>query len=348
MWDSDGREYLDTVMALGAVGLGYGHPHVVEAVTRAARDGAVGPLAPVIEERLAERLVAILPGSAWVRFLKSGAEAVQAAVRIARVATGRDRVITCGYHGWLDWCQDTDGVPEAVRALRREVPFNDVTAVGRALDEFGPVACVVVEPVVDAAASREWLETLRDTTRAQDTLLVFDEIKTAFRVAVGGVAEESGVEPDLMVVGKALGNGYPIAAVSGSATLAECVTRTWISSTLATEYVSLAAADAVLDVYEHDDVIGHLATAGARLRDALRSPVTRYPGLANGVAGIPQMCYPAFVNERVSGEVARAAARRGLLFKRDAYNFVSLAHTDEVIDEIAGILHAAFAEVAAC
>ena len=151
-----------------------------------------------------------------------------------------------------------------------------------------------------------------------------------------------------MVVGKALGNGYPIAAVTGGAALAECVTRTWISSTLATEYVSLAAADAVLDVYEHDDVIGHLATAGARLRDALRSPVTRYPELANGVAGIPQMCYPAFVNERVSGEVARAAARRGLLFKRDAYNFVSLAHTDEVIDEIADILHAAFAEVAAC
>src|SRR4026208_1071574 len=105
IWDEAGREYLDTVMALGAVGLGYAHPAVTEAVESAVRSGVVGPLPPALEGQLAERLAAVMPGAEAVRFFKTGAEAVAAAVRLARVTTGRDRVLSCGYHGWLDWCQ---------------------------------------------------------------------------------------------------------------------------------------------------------------------------------------------------------------------------------------------------
>src|SRR5262245_14441482 len=125
VWDDAGREYVDFVMALGAVALGYGHPVVNRAAEAAIGAGVVGPLPPVAEEALAEALGTRMPWLERVRFLKTGAEAVAAAVRLARVATGRDDVLGCGYHGWLDWCQGAaEGVPAAVRDLFAELPFN--------------------------------------------------------------------------------------------------------------------------------------------------------------------------------------------------------------------------------
>src|SRR5438128_11748652 len=127
VWDAAGREYVDYVMALGAVALGYGHPAVNRAAEQAIAAGVVGPLPPVLEEELADALAMRIPWLEQVRFLKTGAEAVAAAVRIARVATGRERVLGCGYHGWLDWCQGSAvGVPVGVQALYAELPFNDV------------------------------------------------------------------------------------------------------------------------------------------------------------------------------------------------------------------------------
>ena len=338
VWDEDGREYIDTIMALGAVALGYGHPEVTEAVTRAARDGVVGPLPPKLEEEVAEKLVAALPGVAWIRFLKTGAEAVSAAVRIARTATGRDRVLTCGYHGWSDWCQDGVGIPDAIRALRREITFNDIVDLEKAIEEFGPVAAIVVEPVIDGMPSLAWLEALRRTATRTGCCLVFDEIKTAFRVAPGGIAEQQGVVPDLMVVGKALGNGYPIAAVGGVDALFAAADTVWISSTLATEFVSLAAASAVLDVFASGPVAGALADSGAQLFGFLLDVPGEFGDVVTGVQGIHQMCYLTFATDEDSGAVARACAERGLLFKRNAYNFVALSHSSDVLDQVGHIL----------
>ncbi|HUC40202.1 MAG TPA: aminotransferase class III-fold pyridoxal phosphate-dependent enzyme, partial [Gemmatimonadales bacterium] len=246
VWDEDGREYVDFVMALGAVALGYGHPAVNRAAEAAIAAGVVGPLPPVAEEELAEALGQRIPWLERVRFLKTGAEAVAAAVRLARVATGRDEVLGCGYHGWLDWCQGaTEGVPPAVRGLFAELPFDDVAAGRELIRARAPrLAAVVIEPVVVTEPSREWLQMLRAETQRAGAILIFDEIKTAFRLAIGGAAERYGVRPDLAVVGKALANGFPLAAVGGRADLMAGATRTWISSTLATEGVALAAARA--------------------------------------------------------------------------------------------------------
>ncbi len=345
VWDEDGKEYIDTVMALGAVALGYGHPAVQSAVERALRDGAVGPLAPRLEGEVAERLAAVIPGAEAVRFCKTGAEAVAAAVRLARVLTGRERVLSCGYHGWHDWCHDAPGVPEAVRALRRELPFGDVTALEHALAVFGPVAAIVVEPVIDEAPPPEWLRALRESATAHGAVLVFDEIKTAFRIAVGGAAERWGVVPDLTVVGKALGNGFPISAVCGGAEAMDAATRTWVSSTLATECVSLAAAAAVLNTFEREPVAEHLEGVGERLFAGLRGLAGDHAELVEGVRGLPQLCYLHFTSDRLSGRVAQAAAGRGLLFKRSAYNFVSLAHSAETVDTVLERLSGALEEV---
>ena len=325
--DDQGRTYLDFIMALGAVGLGYGHPAVTAAVTDAAARGAVGPLAPVLEEEVAVEIVRLLPGVDQVRFLKSGAEATAAAVRLARTATGRDQVLGCGYHGWLDWCSRERGVPEVVRHLYGEIPFNDpersvdlIRAVGSTL------ACVIIEPVIDAAPDPAWLAAVRSEADRAGAVLVFDEMKTAFRIALGGAAARYGVVPDLTVIGKALANGFPLAAVGGRADLMAKVGETWISSTLATEFVSLAAARATLAVIESDGVPNHLGRIGALLYAGLERLQQRYPGLIERVGGIPEMCYLRFRDAGVSGQMALRAVERGLLFKRTAYNFVSLAH----------------------
>jgi len=340
VWDEAGREYLDFVMALGAVGLGYGHPAVSSAATAAIAAGTVGPLPPVEEERLAEALARRLPWMERIRFLKTGAEAVAAAVRIARVFTGREEVLACGYHGWLDWCQGrTDGVPQGTRAVFAELPFNDAERAREMIRYRGNrLAAVVIEPLVVSEPSREWLETLHAETRDAGAVLVFDEIKTAFRLAVGGAAERYGVTPDIAVIGKAFANGFPLAAVGGRADVMAAVNHTWISSTLATESVALAAALATLEVYESEPVCAHLHRVGTRLLHGLHRLQRDHRHIATSVGGIAELCFLHFANDELSSRVAVECARRGLLFKRTAYNFVSYAHTESDIDTALEIL----------
>lgn len=349
LWDSAGTEYVDMMMALGAVALGYAHPKVVAATCEAVNSGTVGSLPPTAEPEVADRLAALIPGAESVRFFKSGAEAVAAAVRVARVHTGRERVVTCGYHGWLDWCQTEPGVPQSVTALRTEIPFNDRAALERAMDESGPVAALVLEPVIDAFPDIDWLRAARTAADRSGAVLVFDEIKTAFRIAVGGAAQRYGVVPDLMVLGKALGNGFPVAALCGSRDVMAAATRTWISSTLATEFVSLGAARAVLDVFAGEPVVEHLERVGGSLMRGLEQMAEDYPALFTGVRGIPQMCYLRCVDSTIWEAVAAGAASRGVLFKFAAYNFVSLAHSDQVVNQALQQLDQAARQVeAAC
>ena len=349
VWDDADLEYVDYVMGLGAVALGYGHPAVNRAAEDAIAAGVVGPLPPVAEEELAEALAQRIPWLERVRFLKTGAEAVAAAVRLARVATGRDEVLGCGYHGWLDWCQGaTEGVPAAVRGMFAELPFNDVDA-GRDLIRArgSRLAAVVIEPVIVREPAREWLQMLRAETERAGAVLIFDEIKTAFRLAIGGAVERYGVSPapDLVVIGKALANGFPLAAIGGRADLMAGTSRTWISSTLATEGVALAAARATLEVFEREDVCGHLHRVGTQLLHGLHDLQRKHAGTISEVAGIAEMCFLHYATEEKAHAVALGAAKQGVLFKRTAYNFVSLAHDEAVVAQTLEILDAVLREV---
>ncbi len=347
--DEAGREYLDYIMALGAVALGYGHPEVVRAAMAAAESGGVGPLPPVLEEELAAELRRVMPWLEQMRFLKTGAEACAAAVRLARTATGRELVIGCGYHGWLDWCQGGggSGIPSATRELYAELPFNDVEASRRLIRATGDrLACVIAEPVVVAEPLPEWLSVVREETERAGALLVVDEVKTAGRIALGGGTERYRIRPDLVVLGKAIANGFPLAVVGGRADIMAGVAHTWISSTLATEFVSLAAARATLTVLERENVPRRLGETGQAFLAGLRRVAEQRPDVVAEVLGMPQMCFCRFRNEPQGPALARAAARRGLLFKRSAYNFVSLAHGPGDIALTVEILAEAADEVA--
>jgi glutamate-1-semialdehyde aminotransferase len=277
----------------------------------------------VLEVEVAERLASAYPGAETVRFLKTGAEAVQAAVRIARVATARERVLYCGYHGWLDGAFGGAGVPPAVARLWRPVPFDDVAALEAAAGAGEPPAAIVLEPVVERAPARAWLEAARGLATDRGAVLVFDEMKTAFRLGRGGAAERWGVRPDLATLGKALANGLPLAAVVGRADLMARLKDTWVSSTLATEFVSLAAARAVLDVWDRTDVAGHIARVGGTMLQRLSGE-----GRAAGceVSGIPEMWFLRFADAGVERRFLLACVGHGVLMKRGPYNFPSLAH----------------------
>ena len=341
VWDSEGREYLDYIMGLGAVALGYGHPEVTRAVTEAAEQGVIGPLPPVLEESLAADLCRAIPWLERVRFLKTGAEAAAAAVRLARVVTGRDAVLGCGYHGWHDWCQTAEGrgVPASTRALYREVPFNDAARTREMIRSAGDrLAAVVFEPVILEPPTPEWIALLHEETRRAGAILIADEIKTVCRLAVGGACERYGIRPDLVVMGKAIANGFPLAAVGGRADVVDAVSRTWISSTLASETVSLAAARATLRVMTEAKVPGHLTRVGTRLLAGLHALAAGHQAIVARAAGVPEMCFLEYRDEPQSGRVALACAERGLLFKRSAYNFVSLAHDEAAVDRALAVL----------
>lgn len=339
--DADGRSYVDYVMGLGAVALGYAHPDVTAAVRSAAEDGVVGPLPPVLEEEVAETVSRLMPWVEQLRFLKTGAEAAAAAVRIARAHTGRDFVLGCGYHGWLDWCQPhgTRGVPAATAMDFTELPFNDPERSADLIRSVGArLAAVMIEPVIVAPPDPEWLRVLRAETERVGAVLIFDEIKTIGRVALGGAAERWGGGPDLVVMGKAIGNGFPIAAVGGRAAVMEAALHTWISSTLATEFVSLAAARATFGVLERERVPAHLGRIGGLLLAGFRGAAERYPHLIRNAAGIPEMCFLQMRDEHASAALAAGCARRGILLKRTAYDFVSLAHDEQIVRETLDVL----------
>lgn len=326
-----GSRLVDCTMALGAVAIGYGDDEIVREATE--RFGAmVAGLTSVDEIDVAERLVATIPCAERVLFFKGGAEAMSAAVRLARTYTGRAHVVGSGYFGWSDWCSDAAGVPDGVRRDFTRVAWGDVDALSAAVDAAGsPLAAIAVEPVVERLPDAAWLATARALADRAGAVLIFDEIKTGFRLHRGGYQAVAGVTPDLATFGKALANGFPLAAVVGRADVMNALGRTWISSTLASEAVSLGAAIGVLDHHEREDVCARLATVGARMRGAVADALAadRVQGIA--VAGIDPMWFLHFDDARRESRFLSAARRAGVLFKRGAYDYAALAHDDDAV-----------------
>lgn len=322
---------LDCTMGLGSVAIGYGDERVVRAVVSASAAGNVAGLPHTAEVELAERLCDLIPIAEQVRFVKSGADAVSAAVRIARAATGRNAVVGCGYFGWHDWGSSSPGVPDGVQRDYQSVPFDDVPALETACRRAGrDLAAVVLEPVIERMPSEAWIATARRLCDELGAVLVFDELKTGFRLSRAGFLELSPVKPDLATFGKAMANGFPLAAVLGRRDVMDAARRTWISSTLAGETTGLAAALAVLEIYEGDpEVCATLGSVGAAMRSGVESAV-RASGIAGvTVGGLDPMWFMRFDDPVVERRFLEESVRQGVLFKRGAYNYAALAHDEE-------------------
>lgn len=269
VWDVDDNRYIDHKLGCGPVVLGHAYPEVVEAAARQMRDGmAFGSCHPS-EVELAQLMVDTIPCAEMARFLKSGAEGTAAAIRLARAYTGRDLIVSCGYHGWHDWSLAKNpaaaGIPDCLRPLTRDLPYGDYERLDDLFRETGDsiAAVVFAAPYHDDAANiARFAQRLRDLTLQYGAVLVYDEIVTGFRVATGGLQELIGVLPDLAVFSKGMANGFPISAVVGRKPIMEVWERCVISSTFGGETAAIAAAIACIGIHRREHVTDSLAARG--------------------------------------------------------------------------------------
>lgn len=272
VWDADGNEYIDYPMALGPIILGHNYPAVTQAVIRQMQDGTTFSLPHPLEVEVAEMLVQVIPCAEMVRFGKNGSDATSGAVRVARAYTGREVIACCGYHGWQDWYIGTTsrnkGVPKAVRELTIPFEYNNIVSLERIFSEHpGKVAAVIMEPVGVVEPRGGFLQQVRELTHREGAILIFDEIITGFRLALGGAQQYFGVVPDLACFGKAMANGYPIAAVVGRREIMELFDEVFFSFTFGGEVLCLAACVATIKEMQETNVIGLLWAQGRKLKD---------------------------------------------------------------------------------
>ncbi|MCB0724131.1 MAG: aminotransferase class III-fold pyridoxal phosphate-dependent enzyme [Ignavibacteriae bacterium] len=270
VWDVDDNEYIDINMAVGPLVLGYCYDKVDEAIKKQLEDGITFSLTHPLEVELSEKITELIPCAESVRISKTGCDAASAAVRIARAFTGREKVLSCGYHGWHDWyISVTDrnaGIPKAVQDLTFTFNYNDIESLKDSIDE--DTACVIMEPTVFHEPREGFLEEVKEICHKNGSLLIFDEIWTGFRLNIGGAQTHFGVTPDLATFSKAMANGMPISIVCGRKDVMKVLEHdVFFFTTFGGEALSLAASVATIDELVEKNVPAHLDRQGAKLKD---------------------------------------------------------------------------------
>ncbi len=366
VWDLDDNCYLDmSIGGIGATVLGYQDPEVDAAVRESIGRGVASSLNCPEEVELADLLCELHPWAEMVRFARCGGEAMAIAVRIARAATGRDKVAICGYHGWHDWYLaanlgtenalgehlisglDPVGVPRGLAGTVLPFTYNDVAGLDALVAQHGAeLAAIVMEPVRSEEPEPGFLERVRQLADGCGAALVVDEVSAGFRIACGGAHLRYGLVPDIAVFSKALGNGYPMAAIIGKSSVMEAAQRSFISSTNWTERMGPAAALAMIRKYRRENVHDHLVAIGSAVQEGWRRVAT-----ANGVdihvGGIAPLAHFGF--ERVDTLEARAyyvqlMADQGILATTSFYSMFS--HTQRHVDDYLAAADVAFAQIA--
>ncbi|MGD1997257.1 MAG: guanitoxin biosynthesis PLP-dependent transaminase GntE [Anaerolineae bacterium] len=381
IWDADGNEYIDYRLAFGPIILGHGYSPVVNRVVEAIQDGTLFAWTTPWEIEVAERIVR-MTGVEKVRLGNTGTEVTMHALRIARAYTGRERFIKFEgqYHGMHDYVlfstagspvsalgsrrspinvQSTSGIPKAISQYVINLPFNDFERLEETVEaRWHELAAIMVEPMLGNAASvmpkPGWLEKLRELCDRYNIVLIFDEVKTGFRIANGGAQEYFDVKADLVTYAKAMGNGFPIAAIGGKEEVMGVIEPGAVAhgGTYTGNVVGAAAADATLEALETEPIIETVFRRGRRLMDGIHE-ILNQAGIPNFVTGLPPMfgfilgqaTEPTDFREYCGGDDARyerlamALVERGVLPDCDGREpwFMCYSHSDE---DIAGTLTA--------
>ncbi|HSD57470.1 MAG TPA: glutamate-1-semialdehyde 2,1-aminomutase [Methanotrichaceae archaeon] len=368
LWDADGNRFIDYCLAYGPMILGHRHPAIEKAVIDQLKNGWLYGTPSEPEVRMAERISRLYPSIEMLRFVSTGTEATMAALRVARGATGRDKIIKIegGFHGAHDsvlvkagsgattlGIPDSKGVPADTAKNTLQVPYNDPEALEKVLKSFpGQIAALIIEPVLGnigpVLPNEGYLQRVRELTIEHDVLLIFDEVITGFRLSLGGAQKYYGVTSDLTTLGKIIGGGFPIGIFGGRRDLIEQVAPSggiYQAGTFNGSPVSLAAGSATLDVMEKDKTLEKLNDAGDAMRKALREIVEDLD-LGYSVVGIASMFKVFFGPEPHNYAEALKCDKAGYLefFRRmlasgvfltpSQYetDFLSAAHSKEVIE----------------
>jgi glutamate-1-semialdehyde 2,1-aminomutase len=366
VWDLDGREYLDvSLMGIGTNILGYGHPEVDDAVRATVDAGNMSTLNCPEEVALAERLIALHPWADMARFARSGGEANAIAIRIARAASGRDKVAFCGYHGWHDWYLaanlgdqtrlaghllpglEPSGVPKALRDTVCTFSYNRLDELETLVRE-NDVGVIKMEVSRNQGPAPGFLESVRRLASERGIVLIFDECTSGFRQAFGGLHKLYGVEPDVALFGKALGNGYAITAIIGRREVMQAAQTSFISSTFWTERIGPAAALKTLEVMERQRSWETITAIGNVIAERWRA-LARQHGLSISLSGLPALIGFTFDGPRhleYKTLLTQEMLAQGFLATTSVYACV--AHTPEVLDAYFAALNRVFALIKEC
>jgi glutamate-1-semialdehyde 2,1-aminomutase len=382
IWDADGNEFIDYVCSWGPLILGHAHPEVIAAAKNAAELGTSFGAPTEVSVQLAKAICEALPSVDMVRMVNSGTEAAMSAIRLARAFTKRTKIVKFegGYHGHVDsllaragsgvatfGIPDTPGVPDSTAADTITVPYNNIDAVADAFASVGnQIAAVIVEPVAGnmgvVAPKQGFLEGLREITAKHQSLLIFDEVITGFRISYGGAQAEFGVFPDITVLGKIIGGGFPVGAYGGRREIMEMVAPSgpvYQAGTLSGNPVAMAAGLATLQELIKPDVYENLNTLSERLEKGLRN-AAKEAGISLTVNRAASMltCFftPGPVIDYQSAKQANtdlfarffwAMLERGVYLPPSQFEavFVSTAHTESDIDATIEAAREAFAAV---
>jgi glutamate-1-semialdehyde 2,1-aminomutase len=383
LWDVEGKRYIDYIGSWGPMIAGHAHPAVLEAVQRVAVDGLSFGTPCALEVEMAERLVALVPALEMLRMVNSGTEATMAAIRVARGATGRSRIVKfegC-YHGHGDaflvkagsgvltlGMPDSPGVPKALADLTLTLPYNDIDAARSLFDQVGDsIAGLIVEPIAGnmncILPEPGFLETLRELCTRHGAVLIFDEVMTGFRVAPGGAQQLYGVTPDLSTFGKIIGGGMPVGAYGGRRDLMSQVAPSgpiYQAGTLSGNPVAMAAGLATLDLVGQPGFHDRLLASTHRLCDGLEAAAAR-AGVPVCTTRVPAMfglflragpvrCFADAKGADVTAfrRFFHAMLERGVYWAPSAFEagFLSSAHDDAVIDATIAAAGEAFAAIA--
>lgn len=340
--DVDGNDYIDMLCGYGPIILGYDEPEINQAVIEQMELGFCFSLVQEIQNKLQKRLIDLIPSAEMVVLAKTGSDATGIAVRIARGYTDKSKILRCGYHGWHDWCVEVPGgVPRQISELTIEFPYGDLDALEKLLEENrDEVAVIIITPVGHPLAKpvmqppEGYLQGVRDLADKYNVVLVFDEIRTGFRVSMGGAQERYGVTPDLSVFGKAIANGHAISACVGKAEIMKVMEhKVFISSTFFPNSLEMAAAVKCLDILERENVIEDIWTRGQKFLDEIEKLVetSKVPAI---VSGIPPMPYITFAKVDDLYKERRTCfytetIRRNLFIQPFHHWYIAYRHTDE-------------------
>lgn len=344
VWDVDGREYIDLMCSWGPNILGYHHQAVEAAAERQRRlgDAMNGPGEVLVE--LAELLVKTVAHADWAMLQKNGTDATTACVTIARAGTGRRKVLVArgSYHGAVPWCTPSlAGVTAEDRAHIIHFDYNDVASLEAAVEQAGSdLAAVVVTAFRHDIARDQELPTAafarqaRELTTAADAALIVDDVRAGFRIDLAGSWEPLGVRPDLSAFSKAIANGYPLAAITGTDRFREAATKVYVTGSFWYGAVAMAAAIATINTLRDTDAISRMTEAGDRLRSGLDAAAKKH-GLSlrqTGPVSMPMVLFDGDAEFKKADAFCSAALREGAYFHPRHNMFLSAAHTAKDID----------------
>lgn len=341
VWDLDDREYIDYRCALGPIILGYQYPEVDNAVRNQMKNGVLYSMASPLELETAEAIIQNVPWIDQIRFMKTGADACTACTRLARVHTGKEHILTSGYHGYHDcfalgWANH--GAPQVLNDYVHEISYGDLDAANIVFDKFGAeLAAVIVAPYEwNEDTGEEYLRELRNKCDEYHSVLIFDEILTGFRLALGGAQEYYGITPDLAAFAKAMANGYPVSAFAGKREFMQTLEKTIITTTYAGETLSLAACRATMEIMRTEPVHEHLYKLGKRLQNGFADIISETDVPAHA-AGLPPAPYIQFDLDNEKKNITWQNQLFSGLFAKGIFPserwFINYSHQAEDIDQ---------------